>query len=97
MSTFVRFVAGVGANVLLQVRQLRKLALTDLTTIWFDAQMDAGVLRQVAGVGECLGALGTFVGFRLTHMNLRVQLEIGLRAENLERNRTEESLQLVVG
>jgi hypothetical protein len=97
MSTLVRLVAGVGADVLLQMRQLGELALADLTTIWFDAQMDAGVLRQVARVGERLGALGTFVGFRLTHMDLRVQLEIGLRAENLKRFNQEKKSQLVVG
>lgn len=54
VTAFVRFVAGMGANVLLQMRQLCKFALAYFATVWFDAQMDAGVLRQIAGIGERL-------------------------------------------
>jgi hypothetical protein len=57
---------------LLQVWQLGEFALTDFTTIWFDAQMNAGVLWQVTGVGERFRALRTFVGFCFTHVNLCV-------------------------
>ena len=52
MSTFVRFVTRVGANVLLQVGQLSEFTLADLASIGLDAQMDAGVLAKVAGIGK---------------------------------------------
>lgn len=64
----------MGAYMLLEVRQLREFSLTDLATIRFDAQMDAGVLRQIAGIGECLGALRAFVWFRFAHVKLRMNL-----------------------
>lgn len=44
----VWFVAGVGSYVLLEMGELGELSLADFTPIWFDAEMDAGVLRQVA-------------------------------------------------
>lgn len=40
----VRFVTGMSANVLLQMRELGKLALTDLATIRFDTKMNPSVL-----------------------------------------------------
>lgn len=45
------------------------------------------VLRQVAGVGERLGALGALVGFRLAHMYLGVQLQVRLGREDLKKQR----------
>lgn len=47
MTTFVGFVSRVGADVLLEVRQLRKFPLTDLTAVRLDAQVNASVLRQI--------------------------------------------------
>lgn len=47
--------------------------------------MDSSVLRQIGTVRERFTALGTFVGFRFTHMRLRVQLQFRLRAENLQK------------
>ena len=47
--------------------------------------MYSGVLREVTGVGERFAALGTLVGLGLPHMDLGVQLKIGLRTENLEK------------
>lgn len=44
MAALVWFIPGMCADVLLQVRQLCEFALADLTSIWLDAQMDAGVL-----------------------------------------------------
>ena len=47
--------------------------------------MYSGVLREVTGVGERFAALGTLVGLGLPHVDLGVQLKIGLRTENLEK------------
>lgn len=60
--------------VLLKMRQLRKLPLTNLAAIRFDAQVYPRVLRQVTRVGERFGALRALVRLRLTHMYLGVQL-----------------------
>lgn len=57
MAALVRFVAGVRPDVLLEMREMRKLPLTNLTAVGFDAQVDAGVLGQVTGIGKRLGAL----------------------------------------
>lgn len=83
MPAFVRFVTGMGAYMLLEMRQLREFALAYFATVWFDAQMDASVLRQITGIGKCFGALRAFVWFSFTHMNLGVQLKIGFRAKYL--------------
>ena len=83
MAALVRLVSRVGANVLLQVTELRELALADLAAVRFDAQMDARVLRQVRTVGERLRALRTFVRLGFAHVDLRVKLQVGLRPENL--------------
>lgn len=72
----VGFVSCVGADVLLQVRELGELALADLAAVGLDAEVDAGVLGQVRGVGEGLGALGAAVGLRLPKVDLRVQLQV---------------------
>jgi len=61
----VRFVARVRADVLLQVRQLRELALADLAAVRLDPQVDPRVLRQVRGVGKGLAAGAALVGLRL--------------------------------
>lgn len=86
VTTLVRFVAGVGANVLLQVRQLGEFALADFATVRLDAQMDPRVLREVARVGERLRALTALVRLRFSQMHLRVQLQIGLRTKHLKSN-----------
>lgn len=46
--------------------------------------MNSRVLRQVRGIRERLRALGALVRLRLTHVDLRVELEIGFAAEDLE-------------
>lgn len=56
-----------------------------------DAQMDAGVLRQVAGVGEALVALRALVRLGLAHVDLGVQLQVSLRAEDLEQEKEDPS------
>lgn len=84
MSTFVRLVTGVSTDVLLQVGQLGEFPLANLAPVRLDAQVYPSVLRQIAGVCERLIALGTFVGFCLSHVNLRVRLEICFRCENLK-------------
>ena len=53
--------------------------------VWFYAEMYSGVLREVTGVGECFAALGTLVRLGLPHVDLGVQLKIGLGTENLEK------------
>ena len=44
MAALVRFVSSVGANVLLQMTQLRELALTYLAAVRLDAQVDPCML-----------------------------------------------------
>jgi hypothetical protein len=44
MPTFIRFVACVRADMLLEMRELRELPLANFTTIWLDAQVNSGVL-----------------------------------------------------
>ena len=81
----VRLVARVRTDVLLQVRQLRELALADLATVRLDAEMDPRVLRQVARVGERLGALRALVRLGLPQVHLGVHLQVRLRPEDLLR------------
>jgi len=83
MPALVRLVARMRPDVLLQMRELRELSLADLTAVRLDAQVDPGVLRQIRRVGEGLRALGALIRLRLPHVDLRVQLEICLRAKNL--------------
>ena len=85
MTAFVRLVTGMGPDVLLQVRQLRELALTDLTSVGFDAQVDPSVLRQIRRVGERLRTLRALIWLGLTHVDLSVQLHVCLRAKDLDR------------
>ena len=51
---------------------------------WFDAQMDAHMLRQVGAVGERLDAVGALVGLGLAHMHLRVHVQLSLAVERLQ-------------
>jgi len=64
----VRFVARVGADVLLQVAELREPALADVAPVRFDAQVNARVLAQVRAVRERFVALVTFVRFHVFHV-----------------------------
>lgn len=84
VATLVRLVARMRADVLLEVRQLRELALADLAAVRFDAQVDSGVLRQVGAVGESLAALRTLVRLDLAHVQLGVQLELRLGPKDLQ-------------
>ena len=68
----VRFVTGVGTDVLLQMRELREFPLADFTSVRLDPKVDARVLGEVAAVGECLGTLRAFVWLCFPHVDLRV-------------------------
>ena len=83
MTALVGLVAGVGADVLLQVTQLGELPLADLAAIGLDAQVNSRVLRQIGGIGECLGTLGALVRLCLAHVNLSVQLQVRFTTEDL--------------
>jgi hypothetical protein len=65
------------------VRKLRKLPLTNFTSVWLDPQVYTCVLWQVRTVGECFAALRTFVWLCLTHVQLCVQLQICFWAKDL--------------
>ena len=52
--------------------------------VGLDSQVYPRVLGEVAGVGEGLVALRTFVGLRLPHVDLRVHLQVRLRIEDLQ-------------
>ena len=77
MATLVRLVPGVSPDVLLQVGELGELALTDLTTVRLDPQVDSHVLRKIRAVGEGLAALTALVRLGLAHVDLGVQLQVG--------------------
>ena len=55
--------------------------------VWFDAEMDSGVLRKIAGVGEAFVALGALVGLGLSHMDLSMELQISFGSKHLEKNK----------
>lgn len=76
MTAFVWLVTRMRTDVLLKVRQLRKLALANLTTVWLDPQVYTCVLRQVRAVGERFAALRTLVRLSFAHVQLCVQLEV---------------------
>ena len=71
-------------DVLLEVGELGELALADLATVRLDPEVDPRVLRQVGAVGEGLVARRALVRLRLAHVDLRVQLQVGLAVESLE-------------
>ena len=52
VATLVGLVSSVGSDVLLEVGELGELALTDLTPVGLDAQVDPHMLREVGAVGE---------------------------------------------
>ena len=64
-------------DVLLKVGELGELALTDLTTVRLDPQVDSHVLRKIGAVGEGLAALTALVRLGLAHVDLGVQLQVG--------------------
>lgn len=67
--------------------QLGELPLANLTTVRLNAQVDPRMLRQVRGVGERLGALRAFIRLRFAHVNLRVELQIRLATEYLQKEK----------
>lgn len=74
--TLVRFLSGMGPDVLLQVTQLGETATAERTGERLDAEVDARVLRQVGGTGEALVTRDAFVGLenrtvRLLGVNLK--------------------------
>ena len=81
--TLVWLVPGVCPDVLLEVGQLGKLALTDLTSVGLDPQVDARVLGQVGAVREGFVACCTLVRLRLAHVDLGVQLKVSLAGKYL--------------
>jgi len=70
------------------VAQLGELPLTDLAAVRLNAQVDPRVLRQVRGVRERLRALRALVRLRLAHVDLRVELQVRLATEYLQKERT---------
>ena len=66
----------MGSDVLLEVGQLGELSLADLTPVGLDTQVDPGVLREVGAVGEGLATGGALVRFRLSHVDLSVELQV---------------------
>ena len=58
--------------------------MSPTSPVGLDSEVYPGVLRQVAGVGEALVALRALVGLGLPHVDLGVQLEVGLGAEDLK-------------
>jgi len=83
MSALVWFVSCVSSDVLLKMRELSELSLTNLTSVGFDAKVDSHVLGEVGAVGEGLAAVTALVWFRLPHVNLSVKLQVGFGTESL--------------
>ncbi len=65
-------------------KESRETAVSPNSPVGLDSEVYPGVLRQVAGVGEALVALRALVGLGLPHVDLGVQLEVGLGAEDLQ-------------
>ena len=80
----VWFVSCVSSDVLLEMRELSELSLTNLTSVGFDAKVDSHVLGEVGAVGEGLAAVTALVWFRLPHVNLSVKLQVGFGTESLK-------------
>lgn len=70
MHTLVRLLAGVGSDMLLQVAELGKFALTNFTLIRFESRVDACVLGEIGRVGKALRASGTFVRLGVLFVDL---------------------------
>lgn len=83
VATSVGLVARVRSKVLLKVRKLGELALTELASVWLNAKVDSSVLGKVARVGKALCTLRALVRLRLAHVHLRVQLHVCFRVEDL--------------
>ena len=77
MATLVGLVSCVSSDVLLEVGQLGELSLADLTPVRLDTQVDPHMLREVRTVGEGFTAVAAFVRFRLSHVDLGVELQVG--------------------
>lgn len=65
-----------------------ELPLADLTAVRLNAQVDPRVLGQVRGVCERLRALRALVRLRLAHVDLRVELQVRLATEYLEKEKS---------
>ena len=85
-SALVGLVSSVGSDVLLEVGELGELALTDLTPVGLDAQVDPGVLGEVGAVGKSLATGRTLVRFWFPHVDLSVELEVCFGVKSLEVN-----------
>lgn len=83
----VGLIAGVGADVLLEVGQLGELPLADLAAVRLDAQVDPRVLAQVGAVRERLATLIALVRLHFSHVQLRVQLQLRLGRKYLKQER----------
>lgn len=70
MIASVRLLTGVSANVLLKVAQLCEAAFTDRTSVRFDSQVNAGVLRQVRCIGKAFIAGHAAIWLRSCSMDL---------------------------
>ena len=71
--------------MLLKMRKLSKLSLTDLTSVWFDTKMDSCVLGEVGAVGKSLSTSCTLVWFWFSQMDLGVKLKVCFTGKALER------------
>ena len=74
----------MGSDVLLEVGQLGELSLADLTPVRLDTQVDPHMLREVRTVGEGFTAVAAFVRFRLSHVDLGVELQVCFGSKSLK-------------
>ena len=82
-SALVGLVSRVSPDVLLEMWELGELALTYFTSVGLDAKVDPHVLGEVGAVGEWFTAVAALVRFRLSHVDLGVELQVGFWSKNL--------------
>ena len=82
--TLVGLLASVGADVLLQVTQLREATLAYRAAVRLYPRMYTSMLRQVGGVGKALLTRLAFIGFGVLLVNvLTVHKQVRFRVEDL--------------
>ena len=84
MSALVWFVSCVSSDVLLEMRELSELSLTNLTSVGFDAKVDPRVLGEVGAVCKSFVARSTFIWFGFSHVDLSVELKVCFACKDLK-------------
>ena len=72
--------------MLLEMRELSELSLTNLTSVGFDAKVNPRVLGEVGAVCKSFTTSCTFIWFGFSQMNLCVELKVCFAVKSLKKN-----------